>query len=128
MRRRAFLKALGVAGAPAALTATPRPPQAAAASESDRTIWLTVLRRLADPVLTNLANETLKARMPVEEASGANRRNVTHLEALGRLIAGMAPWIELPANDSAEGRVRARSWTLRAARSTAPSTLRRAIS
>ena len=108
MRRREFLKALGVAGAPAALAATPRPPQAAAASESDRTVWLTVLRRLADPVLTNLANETLKARMPVEEASGANRRNVTHLEALGRLIAGMAPWIELPANDSAEGRVRAR--------------------
>ena len=108
MRRREFLKALGVTGAPVALAARPRPTQTAAASESDRTAWLNVLRRLADPVLTNLANETLKARMPVEEASGANRRNVTHLEALGRLIAGMAPWIELPANDSAEGRIRAR--------------------
>jgi hypothetical protein len=69
---------------------------------------LSVLRRLADPVLNNLANETLKARMPVEEVAGANRRGVTHLEALGRLIAGIAPWLELPANDSAEGRVRAR--------------------
>ena len=34
--------------------------------------------------------------MPVEEAAGTDRRGVSHLEALGRLVAGMAPWIELP--------------------------------
>ena len=66
------------------------------------------MRRLADPVLTNLASETLKARMPVEEAAGANRHTVTHLEALGRLVAGIAPWIELPADDTPEGRLRAK--------------------
>lgn len=33
--------------------------------------------------------------MPVEEASGANRRGVTHLEAFGRLMAGIAPWLDL---------------------------------
>ncbi|HEV8254095.1 MAG TPA: DUF2264 domain-containing protein [Vicinamibacteria bacterium] len=64
-------------------------------------------RRLADPVLTNLANGTLKARMPVEEAAGAGRRAVSHLEAFGRLLAGMAPWLELPADETAEGRLRA---------------------
>jgi hypothetical protein len=64
-------------------------------------------RRLADPVLNNLANRTLKARMPVEEASGANRRGVTHLEAFGRLIAGIAPWLDLPADGSAEAALRA---------------------
>jgi hypothetical protein len=32
---------------------------------------------------------------------------VTHLEALGRLMAGLAPWIDLPADDTAEGRLRA---------------------
>jgi hypothetical protein len=32
---------------------------------------------------------------------------VTHLEALGRLLAGIAPWLELPADDTAEGRLRA---------------------
>ena len=63
----------------------------------DRKFWVTVMRRLADPVLTNLASGTLKARMPVEQVSGADRRPVTHLEALGRLLAGIAPWIELPA-------------------------------
>jgi hypothetical protein len=62
---------------------------------------------VADPVLTHLADGTLKASMPVEQAAGANRRSVTHLEALGRLIAGLAPWIELPADQTPEGRIRA---------------------
>jgi hypothetical protein len=44
--------------------------------------------------------------MPVEQAGGADRRNVTHLEALGRLLAGLAPWIEIPPDGSAEGKVR----------------------
>ena len=70
--------------------------QRTASSTSDRDSWVAVMRRLADPVLTNLANGTLKARMPVEQAPGADRRGVTHLEALGRLMAGIAPWIELP--------------------------------
>ena len=67
-----------------------------------------MLRRLADPVLTNLAQGTLKARMPVEQAPGADRRSVTHLEALGRLLAGMAPWLELGADGTEEGRLRGR--------------------
>ena len=71
-------------------------------------MWVGVLRRLADPVLNNLANETLKLRMPVEQASGAARETVTHLEALGRLVAGIAPWLELPADDTEEGRLRGR--------------------
>jgi hypothetical protein len=62
---------------------------------------------LADPVLNNLARETLKTRMPVEEAAGAGRASVTHLEALGRLVAGIAPWLELAADGSEEGRLRA---------------------
>ena len=86
----------------------PRALQAAAsASPGERGIWIGHLRRLADPVLKNLAAGTLKARMPVEQAAGANRRNVTHLEALGRLVAGLAPWVELGADASAEGRLRA---------------------
>jgi hypothetical protein len=46
--------------------------------------------------------------MPVEQAEGANRQTVTHLEALGRLLAGIAPWLELPADDSTEGGFRTR--------------------
>ena len=75
---------------------------------TDREYWLGVARRLADPVLTNLANGTLKARMPVEQAPGANRAGVTHLEALGRLVAGIAPWLELGDDGTPEGALRAK--------------------
>ena len=115
MDRREFFKAAGAGGAlamvpgsvEAAGTAEALPDQRAAGPEGDRDAWIAVMRRLADPVLTNLAGGTLKARMPVEQAAGAKRQTVTHLEALGRLIAGLAPWIELPADETAEGRLRA---------------------
>src|SRR5437762_11980731 len=90
-----------------AMPATSRPLQTMVSPQDDRAIWIGHLRKLADPVLRNLAAGTLKARMPVEQAAGANRQNVTHLEAIGRLLSGMAPWIELPADASAEGRLRA---------------------
>jgi hypothetical protein len=80
--------------------------QRASGPSDDRAFWVDTLRRLADPVLENLANETLRARMPVEQAPGADRRSVTHLEALGRLIAGIAPWVELAGDSTAEGQLR----------------------
>jgi hypothetical protein len=57
-------------------------------------VWGAYGTKLAEPVLRNLANGTLRARMPVEQAANADRRAVTHLEAFGRLLAGIAPWIE----------------------------------
>jgi hypothetical protein len=111
MERRDFLKATAaVAVAPVSQTPAASADAAGAAQpsgEADRGRWVGIARRLADPVLNNLANRTLKLRMPIEEASGANRRGVTHLEAFGRLIAGVAPWLDLPADDTAEGRLRA---------------------
>ena len=98
MNRREFFNAAGAGGLVAAIART-------SADRPDRAYWIEVLRRLADPVLTNLANGTLRARMPVEAADPA-RRSVTHLEALGRLMAGIAPWIELPADATDEGRLR----------------------
>jgi hypothetical protein len=105
--RRDFFRRLGAGGAVAAAArvgSAQRPPSD---GSKDRALWVGVLRRLADPVLNSLAAETLKRRMPVEEATGANRGSVTHLEALGRLVAGIAPWLELPSDDSDEGRLRA---------------------
>ena len=72
-----------------------------AAAESDREYWVRQLTRIAEPVLRNLAEGTLKRDMPVESVTGnvAERAKCTHLEALGRLLQGMAPWLEaaLPA-------------------------------
>lgn len=61
-----------------------------------RTYWIDVLARVAKPVLENLAARTLKRHMPVEAAPGIDDRpRVTHLEAVGRLLAGIAPWLAL---------------------------------
>jgi hypothetical protein len=108
MNRRDFLLTAGSAGVVPALTGAATTAQTRPAAGSDRELWVGVMRRLADPILTNLANGTLKARMPVEQAPKANRADVTHLEALGRLIAGMAPWLELGADATPEGQARAK--------------------
>ena len=107
VNRRDFLKAATASPLITAVQSTSRASQAAAAAENDRATWIVLLRKLADPVLTNLAKGTLKARMPVEQAASANRQNVTHLEAIGRLLAGLAPWIELPGDGTGEGKLRA---------------------
>jgi hypothetical protein len=102
-RRSFFLTVAAGAGARAAVAGQAKP-----AVVNDRDIWVGHLRKLADPVLDNLAAGTLKARMPVEQAAGAKREGVTHLEALGRLIAGIAPWLELAGDATGEGQLRAR--------------------
>jgi hypothetical protein len=47
-------------------------------------------------VLDALAHRQLKATMPVEAAHPQDRARVTHLEALGRTLAGIAPWLDAP--------------------------------
>jgi hypothetical protein len=74
--------------------------QTAAARESDREYWVRMLTKVANPVLTSLSQRRLKAEMPVEAAPGVtDRRNYTYLEALGRLLSGMAPWLESAESD-----------------------------
>lgn len=69
-------------------------------TDSDRTYWLAVMQRIARPVLENLSQRQLKRTMTVEAAKPAARRQYTHLEAFGRLMAGIAPWL---AAESLEG-------------------------
>ena len=50
--------------------------------------------------------------MPVETFDGLNngntRKNVTHLEALGRSFDGISAWLNLPPDDTEEGQLRAK--------------------
>src|SRR4051794_37950884 len=87
-RRRFMQSATGLAAA--AAQASPQ------VLDAHRAYWLRTLEKLAAPVLRNLAAGTLKQRMPVECVTGnpTERRKYTHLEALGRLLAGIAPWLE----------------------------------
>lgn len=65
---------------------------------NDRTFWTETLTRIARPVLEAAAAGQLVERLPVEVAPGsphaAARRKYTHLEAVGRTLAGLAPWLE----------------------------------
>jgi len=72
----------------------------------DRAYSITVMQRLADPVLTALAANRLKQTMPVE--GPPDRAAYTHLEVLARLLSGMAPWLELGPDNSHKGRLRVR--------------------
>src|SRR5882724_9942632 len=75
--------------------------------QRDRSYWLATMSRIAEPVLTALANKQLKATMPVE-TRGQDRADFTHLEAIGRLLCGIAPWLETPQQDSQEEALRQR--------------------
>lgn len=79
-----------------------------AQTETDRKYYISVLTKIADPVLENLSQGTLRQNMPIETAPNAygDRDKVTYLEAFGRLLSGMAPWLELGPDDSEEGRLR----------------------
>ncbi len=72
----------------------------------DRQIWVNTLVKVVDPVLTNLANGTLKANMPQESLSPERAGKYCHLEAVGRTLCGLAPWLELGGDDTEEGKLR----------------------
>ncbi len=96
--RRKLLQAMGALAAAG-------PQQAAAQSAGgDRAWWTAALARIAEPVLSNLARGTLRRNMPVETSGGnvEERRKFTHLEAIGRLLAGIAPWLEVALDQGPE--------------------------
>jgi len=74
----------------------------------EREYLVKTLCLIADPVLEALSKNQLKKKMPVESAANqeADRKNYTYLEALGRTLAGMAPWLELGPDNTSEGKLR----------------------
>ena len=71
----------------------------------DRAFWLSALDRISKPVLENMSKELLWKNLPLEP-SMEWRRRCTHLEAIGRLVAGIAPWLELGPDETMEGQLR----------------------
>jgi hypothetical protein len=94
--RRSFVLGTLASGAAAALPAEIHA-AATPAQQQDRIDWLQQVELVSDPVLKALKEGNLRRKMPVEAAPGqAQARAVgTHLEALGRLLAGLAPWLEI---------------------------------
>jgi hypothetical protein len=115
--RRSFFSAS--AGLGGLLALVPGVASAAASSlpDSGRERWLNWLEKVSAPVLEAASRHSLRKSMPIECAPGreADRAVCSPLEALSRLLAGLAPWLELEpsAGESAREsalRTHYRSW------------------
>ncbi len=92
----------------------------AQSGSSTRELWLDYLDRVASPVISNLAEDRLKEVMPVALAPTIDdtktRTKVAYLEAFGRTLCGIAPWLNGEGGSEREQKMRAqyREWTLKA--------------
>ena len=87
-----------------------------ASTNQDRSYWCNLLYKIAAPILCNMAKGELKQNMQIEVSPTWDGRNkqVTYMEAFGRLMAGVAPWLTLPDDETEEGKKRRqlREWAL----------------
>lgn len=85
---------------------------------TDREYWCSQAYKMAQPVLENMAKGELQKNMQLEVSPNWDGRNkkVAYMEAFGRLMAGIAPWLTLPDDDTPEGvqRKQLREWALAA--------------
>ena len=107
MDRREFLQSSMALGAISTIGSNPSSP--ASSGQEDRDYWIQVVSKVSGPVLRALSERKLKAEMTVEVAPHGNvadRRQYTHLEAMGRLLTGIAPWLESGPDSGDEGKLR----------------------
>ena len=67
--------------------------------EQDRELWVEYLLKVSDPVIRNTAAGTLKVNMPYEAHKDRDTRAFSYLEAFGRTLCGLAPWLESDEDD-----------------------------
>lgn len=85
---------------------------------STRKLWLSYMDKVARPVIENIANDKLKENMPVMLSekidNKESRSKVAYLEAFGRTLSGIAPWLQLEGGDPQEVKLREqyRKWAL----------------
>lgn len=90
------------------------------ATDTTRQLWLAYMDKVARPVIYNLATSNLKKAMPVALAEHSDnketRTKVAYLEAFGRTLSGITPWLQLEGGDDAEVKLRNqyRQWALKA--------------
>lgn len=90
---------------------------------TDREVWAALAYRMAQPILEPMSEGRLQQVMTYESGNlevsptwdGRNKK-VTYMEAFARMMAGIAPWLTLPDDETAEGaqRKQLRTWALSA--------------
>lgn len=76
-----------------------------------RADWIARLDRLAAAPLEAIAAGRFTRSMPCEQQAGADRRRVTGLECIARLLVGLAPWFACPDLEPDEAALRDRRLT-----------------
>ena len=78
------------------------------AADNDRAYWVALAEKMARPVLSKMSEGRLQKEMLVEVSPNWDGRDkrVTYMETFGRLMAGIAPWLSLPDDDTDEGKIR----------------------
>ncbi|MDR2040304.1 MAG: DUF2264 domain-containing protein [Bacteroidales bacterium] len=122
MERRHFVKAasiLGIAGTmPAAASGTQQhlAETQKSTGAQDRKYWADLLYRISAPILYYMSKGELKKNMLLDVSPKWDNRdkNVSYLEAFGRLTAGTSLWFSLPDDQTPEGEKRKQlyDWTL----------------
>lgn len=85
---------------------------------SDRQFWLQQLDKMVKPVLYNLAKDSLRLAMPqvtsVRIDNKEHRIKVQYVEVLGRVLSGIAPWLQLEGGEPSEVALRKqyREWAI----------------
>ena len=70
-----------------------------------RADWLRAMLKIADPILLNLREGKLREKMPICKAG---REPYSCLEAFGRTLMGISPWLELVGASGEEAKLRER--------------------
>jgi len=89
-------------------------------AQEERKLWLDYMDKVARPVLSALAEDQLRGTMPVVLSrvidNKETRSRVTYLEAWGRLLSGIGPWLNSESGDKEEVELRRlyRGWAVKA--------------
>lgn len=110
MHKRDFMKAALVGAASLGAGATANAAKPVTGSFDDRAYMAGLLERIASPVLSAMSKGELKKTFPLELSPTWDGREsgVAYLECFGRMISGLSPWLALPEDATAEGKVRKR--------------------
>lgn len=86
--------------------------------EQTREQWLDYMDKIARPVMSNMAEDQLKEQMSVELSIRSDypemRERVAYLEAFGRTLSGISPWLNSEGGSAIEVELRDeyREWAL----------------
>src|SRR5690606_11422740 len=85
---------------------------------TDREFWIQEMDKMVRPVMYNLAKDSLRIVMPkvtsIHVDNKEHRIKVQYVEVLGRVLSGIAPWLQLEGGSETEVALRKqyRAWAI----------------